>query len=184
MDADSHGYEGQAPNSSLGGSPSASRIPVSIGVHPWFNLIFLHVSGLPQLTPWSIRGGGTSDDPRVPGGFEAEVPGGEVVVQSETEAVRRDRRQVVAAGAHAEGDVGVALAKLKAAGFTSGYLKPIVVARVNPLRFVKPGKDDRPDFDKTIDKMIEGAKKFDPSKVRAQDVAIAAAVGGGGGGEE
>ena len=32
--------------------------------------------------------------------------------------------------------------KLKEAGFTSGYLKPIVVARVNPLRFVKPGKDD------------------------------------------
>ncbi len=76
--------------------------------------------------------------------------------------------------------VGQAVEKLKAAGFTSGYLKPIVVARVNPLRFVKPGKDEaKPDFDKTIDKMIEGAKKFDPSKVKAQDVAIAAAVGGG-----
>ena len=73
-----------------------------------------------------------------------------------------------------------AVARLKEAGFTSGYLKPIVVARVNPLRFIKPGKDDaRPDFDKTIDKMIDGAKKFDPSKVKAQDVAIAAAVGGG-----
>ena len=78
--------------------------------------------------------------------------------------------------------VGAAVEKLKAAGFTSGYLKPIVVARVNPLRFVKPGKDEaKPDFDKTIDKMIEGAKKFDPSKVKAQDVAIAAAVGGGDG---
>jgi ParB family chromosome partitioning protein len=83
-------------------------------------------------------------------------------------------------------DVAVteAVGRLKEAGFTSGYLKPIVVARVNPLRFVKPGKDDaRPDFDKTIDRMIEGARKFDPSKVRAQDVAIAAAVGGGGGEE-
>ncbi len=76
--------------------------------------------------------------------------------------------------------VAAAVEKLKAAGFTSGYLKPIVVARVNPLRFLKPGKDDaKPDFDKTIDKMIEGAKKFDPSKIKAQDVAIAAAVGGG-----
>jgi ParB family transcriptional regulator, chromosome partitioning protein len=74
--------------------------------------------------------------------------------------------------------VTAAVAKLKAAGFTSGYLKPIVVARVNPLRFAKPGKDDKADFDKTIDKMIDGAKKFDPSKIRAQDVAIAAAVGG------
>ena len=70
---------------------------------------------------------------------------------------------------------------LKEAGFTSGYLKPIVVARINPLRFIKAGKDDaRPDFDKTIDRMLDGAKKFDPSKVKAQDVAIAAAVGGGG----
>jgi ParB family chromosome partitioning protein len=76
--------------------------------------------------------------------------------------------------------VSAAVDRLKQSGFTSGYLKPIVVARVNPLRFVKAGKDDaKPDFDKTIDKMIEGAKKFDPSKVKAQDVAIAAAVGGG-----
>ena len=76
--------------------------------------------------------------------------------------------------------VSAAVVRLKESGFNSGYLKPIVVARVNPLRFVKPGKEDAaPDFDKTIDKMIEGAKKFDPSKIRAQDVAIAAAVGGG-----
>ncbi len=74
--------------------------------------------------------------------------------------------------------VTVAVGKLKKAGFTSGYLKPIVVARVNPLRFVKAGTDEKSDFDKTIDKMIEGAKKFDPSKIRAQDVAIAAAVSG------
>ena len=77
--------------------------------------------------------------------------------------------------------VTAAVDRLKESGWTSGYLKPIVVARINPLRFVKPGKDAAPpDFDKTIDKMIEGAKKFDPSKVRAQDVAIAAAVGASG----
>ncbi len=88
--------------------------------------------------------------------------------------------------AHAERllelDVAVtaAVARLKAAGWNSGYLKPIVVARINPLRFVKAGKDDaRPDFDKTIDRMLEGAKKFDPSKVKAADMAIASAVGGG-----
>ena len=74
--------------------------------------------------------------------------------------------------------VTAAVAKLKEAGWTSGYLKPIVVARVNPLRFAKLGADDKADFDKTIDRMIDGAKKFDPSKIKAQDVAIAAAVGG------
>jgi ParB family chromosome partitioning protein len=79
-------------------------------------------------------------------------------------------------------EVTDAVGRLKASGFTSGYLKPIVVARINPLRFIKAGKDDaRPDFDRTIDRMLEGAKKFDPSKVRAQDVAIAAAVGGSSG---
>ncbi|MBV8758004.1 MAG: chromosome partitioning protein ParB, partial [Deltaproteobacteria bacterium] len=75
--------------------------------------------------------------------------------------------------------VSAAVTKLKESGFTSGYLKPIVVARINPLRFVKAGKDDKSDFDKTIDKMIEGAKKFDASKVKAQDIALAATVGGG-----
>ncbi|HEY4176236.1 MAG TPA: ParB N-terminal domain-containing protein [Kofleriaceae bacterium] len=76
--------------------------------------------------------------------------------------------------------VAAAVVKLKESGWNSGYLKPIVVARINPLRFVKPGKEDaRPDFDKTLDKMIEGAKEFDASKVKAQDVALAAAVGGG-----
>ena len=63
-------------------------------------------------------------------------------------------------------------------GFNSPYLRSFVVARVNPLRFAKLGADEKADFDKTIDRMIEGAKKFDPSKIKAQDVAIAAAVGG------
>jgi ParB family transcriptional regulator, chromosome partitioning protein len=76
--------------------------------------------------------------------------------------------------------VAAAVGRLKEAGFNSGYLKPIVVARINPLRFVKPGAADaKPDFDKTIDKMIDGAGKFDASKVRAQDVALAASIGGG-----
>ena len=77
--------------------------------------------------------------------------------------------------------VAAAVVKLKAAGWNSGYLKPIVVGRINPLRFVKPGKEDaKADFDATIDKMTEGAKKFDASKVKAADIAMAAAVGGGG----
>ncbi|MDB4953306.1 MAG: hypothetical protein JWO36_875 [Myxococcales bacterium] len=107
-----------------------------------------------------------------------------VVSKCETFATEPMKKSLKLREAHADKlleldeAVTVAVAKLKEAGFTSGYLKPIVVARVNPLRFVKAGKDEKSDFDKTIDKMIEGAKKFDPSKIRAQDVAIAAAVGG------
>jgi ParB family chromosome partitioning protein len=69
--------------------------------------------------------------------------------------------------------VGAAVTRLKDAGWQSGYLKPIVVARINPLRFVKPG-GQRPDLDATLTKMLDGARAFDPSKVKAQDLAIAA----------
>jgi ParB family chromosome partitioning protein len=75
--------------------------------------------------------------------------------------------------------VGEAVKKLKDAGWTSGYLKPIVVARINPLRFAKLGADDKADFDKTIDKMVDGAKKFDAGTIKAQDMVLAATVGGG-----
>jgi ParB family chromosome partitioning protein len=109
-----------------------------------------------------------------------------VVARTEVFSTEPMKKSLVLRQAHAERlleldeAVTAAVARLKESGFTSGYLKPIVVARINPLRFVKAGKDDaRPDFDKTIDRMLEGAKKFDPSKVKAQDVAIAAAVGGG-----
>ncbi len=83
--------------------------------------------------------------------------------------------------------VGEAVARLKAAGFTTGYLKPLVVSRINPLRFVprKPGQQAaRADLLETVAKMLEAAKKFDPGKVKAADVAAAAWMGGGDGGED
>jgi ParB family chromosome partitioning protein len=91
--------------------------------------------------------------------------------------------------AHAEKllelDVAVneAVQRLKDAGFASGYLKPVVVARINPLRFVqaKPGQPVRGDFDQVMAKMLTGARAFDPSKVKAADIAAAAAMGGGDG---
>jgi ParB family transcriptional regulator, chromosome partitioning protein len=71
--------------------------------------------------------------------------------------------------------VAEVVARLKAAGLQSAYLKPFVVARINPLRFqkaAKPGqKAPRAVFDATIDKMIESAKKFDAKKIRPQDLA-------------
>jgi len=77
-------------------------------------------------------------------------------------------------------EVGEAVTRAKAAGFTSGYLKPLVVSRINPLRWVKEGEDGKkPDLAKTLTKMIEGAKKFDASKLKAADVAASAWMGGG-----
>ncbi|MET0340239.1 MAG: chromosome partitioning protein ParB [Polyangiales bacterium] len=76
--------------------------------------------------------------------------------------------------------VTAAVQRLKDAGYTSGYLKPVVVARINPLRFVrtKPGEPTQADFDKTLDRMMQGAEKFDASKVKAADIALAASMGG------
>jgi len=81
-----------------------------------------------------------------------------------------------------DGKVAEVVQKLKAAGFQSAYLKPFVIARLNPLRFIKaakPGqKAPRAEFDATIDKMIAGADKFDVGKVKQQDLASAAAYAG------
>lgn len=65
-----------------------------------------------------------------------------------------------------------AVAKLKARGFESPYLKAFVLARINPLRFtLKRGQ--KADFDETIEKMLASARKFDPAKVKADQVARA-----------
>ena len=73
------------------------------------------------------------------------------------------------------------VAQLKAAGLKSAYLKPFVVARLNPLRFVPAPRSaaaraaPAPDFDETLDKMMARGETFDASKVKPQDLA---AMGG------
>jgi ParB family chromosome partitioning protein len=69
--------------------------------------------------------------------------------------------------------VGKIVEALKAKGLTSPYLKPFVVARVNPIRFSKSTEFD---FDEVIDKMTASAKKFNVDKIKQEDVAKA---GGG-----
>ena len=61
-----------------------------------------------------------------------------------------------------------AVSALKERGFQSPYLKAFVLARVNPLRFKR---GETADWDETIDKMVDSAQRFDPSKVRADQVA-------------
>lgn len=73
------------------------------------------------------------------------------------------------------------VAKMKAAGFDRGYLKPFVVARLNPLRFVPParkGKAAPHDFRATVEKMMASARRFDAGKVKPQDVAAMGASAG------
>ena len=59
---------------------------------------------------------------------------------------------------------------LKAKGLTSPYLKSFVVARVNPIRF-RP-KDASPlSFDEALARMATATAKFNPEKIKMEDVA-------------
>jgi ParB family chromosome partitioning protein len=71
--------------------------------------------------------------------------------------------------------VKAAVDGLKARGFESPYLKAFVLARINPLRFtLKRGQ--KADWDETIAKMLAAAKRFDASKVKADQVARSGGV--------
>jgi ParB family transcriptional regulator, chromosome partitioning protein len=64
--------------------------------------------------------------------------------------------------------VSKVVAALKDRGLTSPYLRPFVIARVNPIRFSKATEFD---FDEVMDKMIASAGRFNADRVRQEDVA-------------
>jgi ParB family chromosome partitioning protein len=64
--------------------------------------------------------------------------------------------------------VGEAVEKLKARGLTSPYLKAFVVARVNPLRFIKGAP---PSFDELLATMTKRALGLNADKIKPQDLA-------------
>ena len=63
--------------------------------------------------------------------------------------------------------VGAIVEKLKKRGFTSPYLKPFVVARINPIRFSTSTEFD---FDDVLGRMQKNAAKFNVDKVKQEDV--------------
>lgn len=64
--------------------------------------------------------------------------------------------------------VGEVVEKLKAKGFKSPYLKTFVVARVNPIRFIK---GDLPPMDELFASMTKRARGMNVDKVKPDDVA-------------
>jgi ParB family chromosome partitioning protein len=58
--------------------------------------------------------------------------------------------------------------QLKERGLVSPYLRAFVVARINPLRWIK---DDPPPLDEVLKTMRERAAKFNVEKVKPQDIA-------------
>jgi len=63
--------------------------------------------------------------------------------------------------------VAAAVEKLKARGLTSPYLKAFVIARVNPLRFMK---GDLPSYDEMLATMTRRAANMKMEKIRSEDV--------------
>lgn len=59
-------------------------------------------------------------------------------------------------------------AALKARGFESPFLKPFVVARLNPLRFRKGAQMA---VDDVLDRMLDAARSFDVGRVRPDQIA-------------
>jgi ParB family chromosome partitioning protein len=59
---------------------------------------------------------------------------------------------------------------LKAKGLSSPYLKSFVVARINPVRF-RPKEAEPLGFEETLDRMMKAAAKFNPDKVKMEDLA-------------
>ncbi len=68
--------------------------------------------------------------------------------------------------------VAEVMAKLKARGFVSPYLRAFVVARVNPLRWIQ---GEPPPLEEVLKTMRERAAKFNTEKIKQEDLAT---VGG------
>ena len=64
-------------------------------------------------------------------------------------------------------DVSAIIEKLKARGLTSPYLRPFVVARVNPIRFSTSTEFD---FDDVLERMQRATAKFKVDRVKQEDV--------------
>lgn len=66
-----------------------------------------------------------------------------------------------------DGRVAEVVAKLKAKGLASPYLKAFVVARINPLRWIQ---GEPPALEEVLKTMRERAAKFNVEKIRQQDI--------------
>ena len=69
--------------------------------------------------------------------------------------------------------VAAAVAKLKERGLMSPYLRAFVVARINPLRWIK---GEPPALEEVLKTMSERAARFNTDKVRQEDLATAGGV--------
>src|SRR5438093_933022 len=69
---------------------------------------------------------------------------------------------------------------MQSMGMKSPYLRAVIVARINPVRFVPPSrkKDAAPPMSmaEALTKMAANVRKFDPKSIRPGDLALVAAI--------
>jgi ParB family chromosome partitioning protein len=72
-----------------------------------------------------------------------------------------------------EEKVSAAIKRLKERGLTSPYLRSFVVARINPLRWIQ---GEPPPAEEVLKTMRDRAAKFNPDKIKQEDLASAGGV--------
>ena len=106
--------------------------------------------------------------PRLSGGaYHSMLRRIEDFLDEPVKAAIRERERRAGLLLAADDDVSAIIEKLKARGLTSPYLRPFVVARVNPIRFSTSTEFD---FDDVLDRMRRAAGKFKIDRVKQEDV--------------
>ena len=82
--------------------------------------------------------------------------------------VENSRKACTATAQDLDEKVADAVAKLKAKGFVSPYLKAFVVARINPLRWIQ---GEPPPLEEVLKTMRDRAAKFNADKIKQEDLA-------------
>ena len=113
-------------------------------------------------------GAAYEDRPRLSGGaYQSVLRRIDDFLDEKLPAALKERTRRAAKILAIDDEVGKIVDKLKKRGFTSPYLRPFVVARINPIRFSTSTEFD---FDDVIGRMLKNAAKFNVEKVKQEDV--------------
>jgi len=92
----------------------------------------------------------------------------EIFTDEPLRAAIKDHEKRAALVLELEERIAAAVKKLKERGLVSPYLRSFVVARINPLRWIK---GEPPPVEEVLKTMRERAGKFNVEKIRPQDLA-------------
>jgi ParB family chromosome partitioning protein len=107
--------------------------------------------------------------PRLSGGaYSSPLKKVDAWIEAPIEEARVERQRRAKVVLELDDAVSETVAKLKERGLTSPYLKAFVVARVNPLRFIK---GEPPSFDELMATMTKRARGMKVDGVKVEDLA-------------